>query len=62
MDYKFTNKLCVFCHQKLSVTQNTKVEELDIAGGEPFMVGSCPHCGGSNRLEAAEKPKPKARP
>ena len=49
MAYKFNNKQCVYCHEKLPA----KAEEtgvVEVVDGSPFKVGKCPACGGEQRL------------
>ena len=49
MPYKFNNKSCVCCHEKLP----TKAEvsgEVELLVGKEFKVGKCPSCGAEQRL------------
>jgi len=49
MAFKFNNKECVYCHEKLPA-KTEAISEIEVADGRPFKVGKCPKCGGEQRL------------
>ena len=50
MVYKFNNKECVYCHEKLPTKNIEPSGEEEVAEGRPFKVGNCPKCDGAQRL------------